>query len=139
VTNTPEIQGQECDLLVLGAPESTLSAGSAGRVRAKIVIEAAELVVTPLGERSLTDRGVVVVPDLVGAAALLIAANAEWSNNVQHLSSDQGTPPRDIASGLLRTYEQVKERSLRENISTRLAAYSAAIERVARSERLRVA
>jgi len=136
---TTEVHGLDCDVLVVAAPESTLNGASTGRVRAKLVIEASELVITPAAERSLTNRGVLVVPDLVGAAATVLVANAEWSNNVQGLSIEEAALQREIDNAVLRTYRQVLERGRRERIGMRLAAYSSAIERVARCERLRVA
>jgi len=134
-----EVHGLDCDVLVLAAPECTLNGATAGRVRAKLVVEASELVITPAAERSLANRGVLIVPDLVGTAATVLAANAEWSNNVQRLSWEEAPLQREIGSGLLRIYEQVLDRSRRERTSMRVAAYSSAIERVARCERLRVA
>ena len=138
-TETTEVHGVDCDVLVLAAPESTLNGATAGRVRAELVIEASELVITPAAERSLANRGVLIVPDLVGAAASVLVANAEWSNNVQGLSAEESPLQREIDTALLRTYRQMLERGRRERISMRLAAYSSAIERVARCERLRVA
>ena len=80
-----------------------------------------------------------VVPDILANAVKVLAANAEWSNTVQRLSVKAEKIQREIETALLRAYEQVCERSRREQISLRMAAYSLAIERVARCERLRVA
>lgn len=134
-----DVHAVECDVLVIAAPENTLNVAVASRVRAKLVIEASELVVTPAAERSLANRDVQVIPDLVGAAAAVLACNAEWSSNTQHLSPEADRLAREIQASLIRIYEQMHERSQREKIGMRLAAYSCAIERVARSERLRVA
>ena len=134
-----DICALECDILVLAAPECTLNAAVASRIRANVVIEGSELVVTPAADKVLANRDVLVVPDLIGAAAPVLAANAEWSCNMQHCSPDEQTLQREIETAMLRTYEQVRDRSRREKISMRTAAYSSAIERVARSERLRVA
>lgn len=129
----------DCDVLVLAASESALDAKGAGRISAKLLVEASELVITPAADRSLANRGVVVVPDLIGAAGSILAAHAEWSNNVQQVASDADRVQREVESGTMRAYQLVRERSRRENISMRMAAYVSAIERVARCERLRVA
>jgi glutamate dehydrogenase/leucine dehydrogenase len=136
---TVEVHNLDCDLLIIGAPECTLNGLTAGRVRAKMIMETSDLVVTPLAERNLAGREIAVIPDLVGAAAPILAADAEWRSQVQGTPLDEERVEREIECGLLRAYEQVRERSERESISMRLAAYSAAIERVARAERLRVA
>lgn len=134
-----EMHKIDCDVLAIADTECALNSAAATHVRAKAVIETSELVVSPLAERNLTNRGVLVVPDLVGAAATVLAANAEWSCNAQKTSVSMESVEREITKSLIRIYEQVVGRSQQENLSPRLAAYCLAIERVARCERLRVA
>jgi glutamate dehydrogenase (NAD(P)+) len=139
--STAEVHTLDCDALVVAGPECMLNESVASRIQAKLVVEASELVVTPAAERTFASRNIVVVPDLVGASGQVIAAHAEWSNNIQNAPADLAPErlEREIETGVLRAYEHVWERSRRERISMHLAGYLSAIERVARSERLRVA
>jgi len=134
-----ETYSLDCDVLAISAAECTLNSAAASHVRAKVVIETSELVVSPSAERSLANRNVLVIPDLIGAAAPVLAANAEWSGILQKLSFQAEPIQREIEAALIRIYQQVQERSRRENVSLRMSAYCSAIERVARSERLRAA
>jgi glutamate dehydrogenase (NAD(P)+) len=136
---TNDLEALDCDVLILAAHESTLDFKAASRITAKLVVEASELVITPAADRVLANKGVVVVPDLIGAAGSILAAHVEWSNNVQQVASDDDRVQREVESGVMRAYQLVRERSRRETISMRMAAYVSAIERVARCERLRVA
>lgn len=136
---TTDVHALDCDVLVLGAREGSMNIAAATQVRARIVVETSELVVTPDADHYFAQQDVEVIPDLVGAAAAVLAANAEWSNNVQRTSAKEEKVQQEIDAGLIRTYDQVRERSRREKTNLRLAAYSLAIERVARCERLRVA
>ena len=136
---TNDIHGLDCDVLVIGEPEGTLNYAAATQVRAKLVVETSELVVTPDADCYLAAHGVRVVPDLVGGAASVLAANSEWSHTLQHQPPKEEKIQQEIATALLRAYDQVNERSCREQIGLRTAAYALAIERVARCERLRVA
>ena len=136
---TGDSYGVDCDVLAISAPESTLNGATASQVRAKVVIETSELVVSPSGAQGLAARNVYVVPDLIGAAPSILAANAEWSGLMKKVSFRVDALEREIEAALLRTYEQVRDRSQRENLSLRTAAYCSAIERVARCERLRIA
>ena len=136
---TLDVHDLDCDVLVLGAREGSLNIAAATKVRAKVLAETSELVVTSDADHYLSQRGVQVIPDLVGGAATVLAANAEWWNNVQRQSAKEEKVQQEIDAGLIRTYDQVKERSRREKTSLRLAAYLLAIERVVRCERLRVA
>jgi glutamate dehydrogenase (NAD(P)+) len=134
-----EMYKLDCDVLAVADTECVLNNTTAAQVRAKVVIEASELVVSPIAERNLTNRGVFVVPDLVGAAAPVLSANAEWSSNALKVCASAESVEHEITRNLIRIYEQVVARSQQENLSLRLAGYCAAIEKVARSERLRVA
>src|SRR5215813_12076339 len=136
---TVDIHALDCDVLVLGASEGTLNHSAATDVQAKLVVETSELVITPDVDHYLASRGVLVIPDLIGSAAWVLAANAEWSNAVQRLSPAEDKMEHEIETALVRIYEQVCERARRDQIGLRTAAYSQAIERVARCERLRVA
>lgn len=131
--------GIDCDVLAISAEESTLSLTAARSVCAKAMIETSPLVVTAPAEQYFASRGVLLIPDLVGAAAYVLAANAEWSSNLQKVFAEPELLQREIETALLNVYRQVQERSLRDNVTLRMAAYCSAIERVARSERLRVA
>ena len=134
-----EIHVLDCDVLIIAGPEGTLNPAAASRARVKLILESSELVVTPTAERILANRGATVVPDLVSAAGPVIAAYAEWSNNVQHAAGDPEHVEHEMQASMMRTYSQVLDRSRRENVGLRMAAYCSAIERVARCERLRVA
>jgi glutamate dehydrogenase (NAD(P)+) len=134
-----EMHKVDCDVLAIADTECALNSAAASQLRAKVVIEISELLVSPLVDRNLTNRGVLVIPDLVGAAATLLAANAEWSSNVQKVSVSSESVEGEVTKSLIRIYEQVVGRSQKENLSLRCAAYCAAIERVALCERLRVA
>jgi glutamate dehydrogenase/leucine dehydrogenase len=136
---TTDVHDLDCDVLILAAPEGTLDSATAASVRAKLVLEASELVITPAGDRNLASRGISVIPDLVGAAGSVVSAYAEWSNNVQHAESEPDRVEREMQTAMMRAYAQVLDRSRRENVSMRMAAYCLAVERVARCERLRVA
>src|SRR6185312_2716901 len=119
-----DFESMDCDVLILAAPESTLDAKAASRINAKLLIEASELVITPAADRFLANRSVGVVPDLIGAAGSILAAHAEWSNNVQQVASEDDRVQREVESGVMRAYQVIRERSRRETISMRMAAYA---------------
>jgi glutamate dehydrogenase (NAD(P)+) len=135
---TEEIESLPCDVLVLGAPEYSLDASAAARIRAKLVIETSELVITPAAEQLLASRDVTVVPDLVGTAPAIVAADLEWAHNLQNLTCGADQLHTELGDRVLGCFQHVLDRSRRDKISLRKSAYCLAIERVARAERLRV-
>jgi glutamate dehydrogenase (NAD(P)+) len=64
----------DCDLLVPAARQDVVDAHTAGRIRARLVVEGANLPVTPDGLDVLRERGIPVVPDFVANAGGVVAA-----------------------------------------------------------------
>jgi glutamate dehydrogenase (NAD(P)+) len=64
----------DCDVLIPAAVSYCVGAAEAGRVRARLVVEAANYPVTTEGEDLLRERGVIVVPDVVANSA----TNSWW-------------------------------------------------------------
>jgi glutamate dehydrogenase (NAD(P)+) len=67
---------QDVDLLVPAAVSYTITAENCDRIRARLVVEAANVPTTPAAEQRLHDRGVSVVPDFVANTGA--AAGAWW-------------------------------------------------------------
>jgi glutamate dehydrogenase (NAD(P)+) len=64
----------DCDILVPAAVSYAVSASNVDRVRARWIVEAANVATTPDAEAALFERGVLVVPDFVAN----VATNAWW-------------------------------------------------------------
>ncbi|HYY07375.1 MAG TPA: glutamate dehydrogenase, partial [Actinomycetota bacterium] len=127
----------DCDVLAPAALEESIRPDNAGRVRARLVLELANHPTTPAADRILTDRGVSVIPDILGSAGGVTVSYLEW---VQNLQRERWT--EDRVNGRLQTLmetatEQVLERADEGGISHRAAAYEIAVARVADAGRAR--
>ncbi|MGH3460691.1 MAG: Glu/Leu/Phe/Val family dehydrogenase [Kribbellaceae bacterium] len=67
----------DCDVLIPAAQPDAIDEVTAGAVRARIVLEGANIPATAAGERRLHDRKVLVVPDIIANAGGVICAAAE--------------------------------------------------------------
>lgn len=83
-----EILEVPCDVLVPAALETQITMENAGRVLAKVVIEAANGPTTPGADDILTERGISVVPDILSAAGGVVVSYFEW---VQNLANEHWT------------------------------------------------
>jgi glutamate dehydrogenase (NAD(P)+) len=69
------IYAEDCDVMVLAAQSFSLHVGNVGDVRARLIVEAGNLTVTPEAEEILVARNVGVVPDfLTNGGAIGIVA-----------------------------------------------------------------
>ena len=79
-----------CDILIPAALENQITDANADRIKAKLVVEAANGPVSFEGDRILSKRGVTVLPDcFVNAGGV---SYFEWIKNLSHVRCLPGNP-----------------------------------------------
>lgn len=129
--------GVECDVLIPAAIEAAIHSGNVDQVQARLVVEGANLPVTPEADRRLAERGVHVVPDILANAGGVIVSYFEWSQNFQQYRWSVDEVNDRLEDTLLRAYDAVVERQRTLNSTLREAAFVIGIERVVTAEKLR--
>jgi len=127
----------DCDVLIPAALECVLNSENAHRVKAKVVVEGANLPTTPAADAIFEKRGITVVPDILANAGGVTCSYFEWAQNLQQIFWDEDYVNKELEKYMVRAYQSVAERAKKEKMSLRTAAYSIAVERVARAEKLR--
>ncbi len=127
----------KCDVLIPAALECVIHRGNAERIRAGVVVEAANLPTTPDADQILARRGIVVLPDVLTNAGGVTVSYFEWTQNLQQLFWEESKVNAEMEKILVSAFRNVVSRARSEKLSFRSAAYTIAIERVARAEKLR--
>ena len=109
----------DTDILVPAAVADVLTADNAGKVKARLVVEAANIPTTDEAQNILHERGVVVIPDYVANGG----ANAWWWWTLLGvIEADEGHSFRKVSDVMRTTVKALLERADRQHISARQAA-----------------
>ena len=73
----------DCDILIPAARPDIIDASNADAIKAKIIVQGANIPATAESENSLHDRGVLVIPDFVANAGGVICASVEYHGGTE--------------------------------------------------------
>jgi len=132
-----ELLELDVDILIPAALDRVVNGENADRLRARLVVEAANHPVTPGADEILQDRNVVVIPDILANAGGVTVSYFEWVQNIQQFRWDEERVSGELRKTMARAWQQVWARALSDAIPLRLAAFAIAVEKVDRADRLR--
>lgn len=76
---------QDCDILIPAALEGVINMSNAARIKAPLIIEAANGPVTAGADEVLRDKGTVIIPDMYANAGGVTVSYFEWVKNLSHI------------------------------------------------------
>ncbi|MBE1556390.1 Glu/Leu/Phe/Val family dehydrogenase [Sporosarcina limicola] len=136
ITNQ-ELLELDCDILVPAAIANQITEKNAHNIKAKIVVEAANGPTTTEGTRILTERGILLVPDVLASAGGVTVSYFEWvQNNMGYYWTEEEVREK-MTKKMVDAFENVYTVASTRNIDMRLAAYMIGVRKTAEASRFR--
>ncbi|EGL17163.1 MULTISPECIES: Glu/Leu/Phe/Val dehydrogenase [Paenibacillus] len=137
VMPSTEILEQDCDILVPAAIENQITQENAHRIKAGIVVEAANGPTTLEATKILTERGVLLVPDVLASAGGVVVSYFEWVQNNQGYYWTEEEVHSKLQEVMEKGFENVYTIHKTRGIDMRLAAYMTGVRKMAEAARFR--
>ena len=113
----------DVDLLIPAALGGVITAENAARIKAPIIIEAANEPITPDADALLHERGAIVLPDILANAGGVTVSYFEWVQNRQHYHWGLNRVRQELDRVLTQAFEEVWQEAHERKVSLRTAAY----------------
>jgi len=132
ITNE-ELLELDVELLMPAALGGVITAENAPRIRAPLIVEAANAPVRPDADEMLTERGVTILPDILANAGGVTVSYFEWAQNRQFYSWNLDRVRQELERVMTVAFEEVWELARERDVSLRTAAFMLGIGRVGRA------
>lgn len=127
----------ECDILAPCALQNQVTEENASRLKCRILAEGANGPTTLEADSILQDKGVFVLPDILGNAGGVTVSYFEWVQDTQNFSWSLEEINSRLHRIMTDAFQRTLIRSQRDNVDMRTAALIEGISRVAKAKLLR--
>ena len=126
-----ELLELECDILMPCAIQGQITAANADKLRTRMVVEGANGPTTPEADQILSDKGVLVVPDILANAGGDVTSYFEWVQDLQNFFWEENEVNDRLARIMRHAFHAVHVSQTQHKTDMRTAAMIIAVQRVA--------
>ena len=133
-----ELLTLQADVLIPAAMENVITGANAHQIQARLIVEGANGPIAATADPIIHDeKGIMVVPDILANAGGVVVSYFEWAQNRSGYKWSKEHVELRAASTIQEAFERVYAVSQKYGVSMRIAAYIAAIEKVAQAYQYR--
>lgn len=132
-----ELLEKECDILVPAAIENQITEANAPFIEAKMIVEAANGPTTIEATEILTNRGILLVPDVLASAGGVAVSYFEWVQNNQGYYWSEEEVNNRLETVIAKAFNEIYEMAQNRKVDMRLAAYMIGVRKMAEASRFR--
>ena len=124
-------------VLVPAALENQINGTNADKIRAKLIVEAANGPTAAEADPILNEKGVVIVPDILSNAGGVVVSYFEWVQNIQSVSWTEEEVNAKLERIMNNSFEAVYNIAQEKKVPLRTGAYLIAVDRVVKAKKAR--
>src|SRR2546423_2029027 len=130
ITNK-ELLELPCDVLIPAAIAAQITDENANNIKAKLIVEGANGPTTPKADHILSDKGVLIVPDVLANAGGVIVSYFEWVQDLQNFFWEENEVNAKLTRIMRNSFASVESTMRQHKTDMRTAAYIIGVKRVA--------
>ncbi|MDT8860043.1 Glu/Leu/Phe/Val dehydrogenase [Alkalihalobacillus sp. MEB130] len=132
-----ELLELDCDILVPAAIENQITERNAHNIKASIVVEAANGPTSMTATRILSERDILLVPDVLASAGGVTVSYFEWVQNNQGYYWTEEEVEGKLENVMVGSFENIYNLARTRKVDMRLAAYMVGVRKMAEASRFR--
>ena len=136
ITNE-ELLELDCDILVPAAVQNQITEKNAHNIKADIIVEAANGPTTMEATKILTERGKLLVPDVLASSGGVTVSYFEWVQNNQGYYWPEEEVEEKLYEVMKKSFDTIYNTAQTRNVNMRLAAYMVGVRKMAEASRFR--
>ena len=126
----PELLELDVTVLIPAALENQINADNADKIKAKLIVEAANGPVASEADPVLAEKGILIVPDILANAGGVVVSYFEWVQNIQSVSWTEDEVNKKLREIMDAAFASVWDLAQKKHTTLRMGAYLIALKRV---------
>ena len=125
-----ELLTMDVDVLVPAALENQITKDNADKIKARMLVEAANGPTTPEADEILFSKNMMVVPDILANAGGVTVSYFEWVQNIANYYWSKEEVDRKLEAIMVEAFEKVYNTHEELDVNMRVSAFIVAIKRI---------
>ena len=125
-----ELLELDVTVLIPADLENQINADNADKIKAKLIVEAANGPVASEADPVLTEKGILIVPDILANAGGVVVSYFEWVQNIQSVSWTEDEVNNKLREIMDAAFASVWDLAQEKHTTLRMGAYLIALKRV---------
>lgn len=125
-----ELLELDVTVLIPAALENQINADNADKIKAKLIVEAANGPVASEADPVLAEKGILIVPDILANAGGVVVSYFEWVQNIQSVSWTEDEVNKKLKEIMDAAFASVWDLAQEKHTTLRMGAYLIALKHV---------